>query len=44
LTKHPHTLVEISGRDSDDLPELPPESGAEFESRLVKRQDDDLVG
>jgi hypothetical protein len=43
LTKHPYTLVEISGRDPDDWPELPPEKGAEFEVQLGKAEDDDLV-
>jgi hypothetical protein len=43
VSKHPYTLVEISGRDPDDWPELTPERGAEFEARLAGAQDDDLV-
>jgi hypothetical protein len=43
MSKHPYTLVEISGRDPDDWPELTPENGARFEKQLREAQEDDLV-
>ncbi len=43
MSTHPYTLVEISGRDPDDWPELTPENGAKFEEQLRGAQDDDLV-
>jgi hypothetical protein len=43
MPKHPYTMVEISGRDPDDWPELTPANGAKFEEQLRAAQDDDLV-
>ena len=43
MSKRAYTLVEISGRDPDDWPELTPENGAAFEARLAAAQEDDLV-
>jgi hypothetical protein len=41
MTSHPYTLIEITGKDADDWPELTPEEGRRFEQQLQDAQDDD---
>ena len=43
MSKHAYTVIEISGRDPDDWPELTPENGVKFEAQLRDARDDDLL-
>jgi hypothetical protein len=38
-----YALVELTGRDPDDWPELTPEDGRKFERQLSEAEGDDLV-